>query len=68
MQLVEHTPPNLGSPPGRTEDLKNGTCALSSLVLGDDDECKETVQAKRIVLPLARHQCSIHCESSCVAK
>jgi len=50
---------------GQTEDLKNGTCAQFSLVLGVDGR----VQGKgsRVVLPSTCHQCSIHCESSRVA-
>jgi len=46
--------------------MKNGTCRMPSLVL-DVNEC---VQASRspAVLPLARQQCSIHCESSRVAE
>jgi len=34
VQLVEYAPPKLV--PGHTEDLKNGTCGLPSLVLGVD--------------------------------
>jgi len=47
---------------GHTENLKNITCVLSSLVLGVNAWVQEN--SSRIVLPLTRHQCSIHCESS----
>jgi len=45
--------------------LKNGTCGLSYLVLGVDGLVWGN--SSRAVLPLTRHQCSIHCESSRVA-
>ena len=48
-----------------TEDLKNGTCDLTSFVLGTNGLVREN--SSRAMLPLARHHCSIHCESiSCV--
>jgi len=43
----------------------NDTCGLSSLVLGVDGF--EQGNGLRAVLPLTRHQCNIHCESSLVA-
>jgi len=65
VQLIEHTPIKLVGwlrfLVGHAEDLKNGTCGVSSLVLDVDGWVQETV------LPLTRRQCNIHCESSRVA-
>jgi len=47
---------------GHTEDMKNSTCGLSSLVLGVDEWVQGN--SSRAVLPLTRYQCSIHYESS----
>ena len=47
---------------GRTEDLKNDICDLSSLELGVDGWVQGN--SSRTVLSLPRHQYSIHCETS----
>jgi len=66
VQLVEHATRKLvgliriSAESSHTEDFKNGNWGLSSVVLG--------VNESRAVLPLTRHQCSIHCESSRVAR
>ena len=71
VQLVEHASPNLykagfDSRPGHIEDLKNGTCRLSSLVLSVDGWVYGI--SSHAVLPLTHHhQCKIHCESNYVA-
>ena len=54
----------LGS--SHTEGLKNGICGLSSLVLGFHGWVQGN-GSRAVLLPLTRHQCSIHCESSRVA-
>jgi len=53
-------------PVSHTEDSKNGTCGLSSLVLGNGWVMGASQgKASHAVLPLAcSHQCSIWCESS----
>jgi len=57
----------LGPIPGWvTEGLRNGTCGLASLVLGVNGWVQ--ANSSHAVLPLTRHQCSIHCESSCVPR
>jgi len=45
--------------------LKNGVCGLSSLGV---DGWVEEEDKSRAVLPLTRIQCSIHCETSRLAK
>jgi len=54
-----------------TEDVKNGTCVLSNLVLGVDGWVQGN--GSRAMLPVTRHQwihqqCNVHCESSRAAR
>jgi len=52
-------------PVGPTEDLKNGTCDLPSLVLCGNAGVQGN--GSRVMPPLTRHQCRIYCEKSFVA-
>jgi len=62
-KLVEHAPqPGFDSRSGHTEDFNDGTCSLSSLVLGVGGWVQGN--DSRSVLPQTRHQCSIHCENN----
>jgi len=69
VHLVEHAPKKLVGgvrfPTGSCRKLKKGTCGLSSLLLEVNGWVQEN--GSHPMLPLTRHQCSIHCESSRVA-
>jgi len=68
----------LGSILGHTADLTNGTSGLSSLVFGVNGWVQGNGYRAGLPLPpvqhslkgaaFTRHQCSIHCDRSCVAR